>query len=129
MRTTAAGALAGGVGVCQDDAHVILARGRLLGLPARHASGHLVGEGGSHAWAEVLVADRNEEAPGATAVAFDPTHDRETDLGYLTVAVGRDYADVAPTSGAFVGSCAGRLSSTERLGLSRVELAPTRRSS
>jgi len=32
----------------------------------------------------------------AEAVAFDPCHGRRTDGGYVTVATGRDYADVAP---------------------------------
>jgi transglutaminase-like putative cysteine protease len=48
-------------------------------------------------------------------VAFDPTHNRRAGLGYLTVAVGRDYADVAPTSGTFVGARPGVLTSGMRL--------------
>jgi transglutaminase-like putative cysteine protease len=49
------------------------------------------------------------------AVAFDPTHDRRADRGYFTVAVGRDYADVAPTSGTFEGADPGVLSVRKRL--------------
>jgi transglutaminase-like putative cysteine protease len=109
VATTAAGALALGQGVCQDYAHVMLALCRICGLPARYVSGHLVGEGGTHAWVEVLVAGPER------FVAFDPTHDREAGDDYLTVAVGRDYADVAPTSGTFVASCRGRLSATKHL--------------
>lgn len=93
VRTTAQEAWALGRGVCQDMAHVMIAMCTELGIPARYASGHLVGEGASHAWVEVL-----DEASGVVT-AFDPTHDRVTDLRYVTVAVGRDYADVSPTAG------------------------------
>jgi transglutaminase-like putative cysteine protease len=122
VATTAAGALALGQGVCQDYAHVMLALCRLCGLPARYVSGHLVGEGGTHAWVEVLVSgpDRTEQAQ---FVALDPTHDREAGDNYLTVAVGRDYADVAPTSGTFVASCRGRLSATKHLSVSDAGIA------
>jgi transglutaminase-like putative cysteine protease len=115
VRTTAAAALAAGRGVCQDYAHVMLAVCRAAGLPARYVSGHLVGEGGSHAWVEVVVAD--PVAGRAVAVAFDPTHDRRAERGYLTVAVGRDYADVAPTSGTFGYGGPGVLSAGKRLAL------------
>jgi len=116
VRTTAAEAARGGRGVCQDFAHVMLAVCRAAGLPARYVSGHLVGEGGSHAWVEVIVAD--PARPGmAEAVAFDPTHGRRAGEGYLTVAVGRDYADVAPTSGSFERGGPGVLSSAKRLSL------------
>ncbi len=105
VSSTAAEVLAGGRGVCQDSAHVMLALCRLLGQPARYVSGHLLGQGGTHAWVEVIVP----RAGHAEAVAFDPCHGRRTDSGYVTVATGRDYADVAPTSGSYVGSSAGRL--------------------
>jgi transglutaminase-like putative cysteine protease len=111
VRTTAVQAASGGRGVCQDFAHIMIALCRAAGLPARYVSGHLVGEGGSHAWVEVLAAGGN----GPSAVAFDPTHNRRTTERYLTVAVGRDYADVAPTSGSFEGACSSMLTSTKRL--------------
>ncbi len=57
VHTTAADAVAGGRGVCQDYADIMLALCRAAGLPARYVSGHLVGEGGSHAWVEVVVTD------------------------------------------------------------------------
>ncbi len=123
VRTTAAAAVAGGRGVCQDYAHVMIALCRAAGLPARYVSGHLVGEGGSHAWVEVVVPAPSAAAPGrAVAVAFDPTHDRRAGRGYLTVAVGRDYTDVAPTSGTFEGAGPGVLSGTKRLAV--VDCAP-----
>jgi transglutaminase-like putative cysteine protease len=116
VHTPAATALAGGAGVCQDFAHVMLAVCRAAGLPARYVSGHLMGEGGSHAWVEVVMNDSSDRHPGRTvAVAFDPTHERRAEGGYFTVAVGRDYADVAPTSGTFEGTSPGVLSSRKRL--------------
>ena len=63
VATTAAEALAGGRGVCQDAAHVMIALCRAVGLPARYVSGHLLGEGGTHAWVEVIVADAFGRAP------------------------------------------------------------------
>jgi transglutaminase-like putative cysteine protease len=106
VATTAAEALAGGRGVCQDSAHVMLALCRAGGLPARYVSGHLLGEGATHAWVEVVVAGPR----AARAVAFDPCNGRRAGRDYLTVAVGRDYADVAPTSGTYYGAGRGTLS-------------------
>ncbi|MCK9901107.1 transglutaminase family protein [Frankia sp. Cpl3] len=136
--TTAAQALAGGHGVCQDQAHVMIAMCRAVGIPARYVSGHMLGEGASHAWVEVVVPAGILRAGGvgplgiradavpvpvavtpggaaAAAVAFDPCHDRVADLRYVTVAVGRDYHDVAPTSGRYVGAGRGALTATQRV--------------
>jgi transglutaminase-like putative cysteine protease len=113
VTTTAAEALAGGCGVCQDSAHVMLALCHLIGLPARYVSGHLIGQGGTHAWVEVVVP----WAGHAVAVAFDPCHGRRAGSGYLTVATGRDYADVAPTSGSYLGTGPGRLTAQRRVGV------------
>jgi transglutaminase-like putative cysteine protease len=125
VQTTAATALAGGKGVCQDYAHVMLALCRQAGLPARYVSGHLTGEGGSHAWVEVVVPDPgNQIAARRVAVAFDPTHECRAGQGYFTIAVGRDYADVAPTSGAFEGRSPGALTSRKWLGLADPSLRP-----
>ena len=55
IRTTAAQALELGAGVCQDYAHVMLAVCRACGLPSRYVSGHLLGQGGTHAWVEVVL--------------------------------------------------------------------------
>lgn len=118
VRTTAGQALAAGHGVCQDYAHVMLALCRLLGIPARYVSGHLAGEGGTHAWVEVL-----QPVPGRAAeiLAWDPTHDRQADFRYLTVAVGRDYRDVAPASGTYCGPHAGWLSTSRRMSVAQEE--------
>jgi transglutaminase-like putative cysteine protease len=122
VKTTAAEALALGRGVCQDYAHVMLVLCRLGGLPARYVSGHLLGEGGTHAWVEVLLPAPNR-GDSVVAVPFDPTHAHQPGLNYLTVAVGRDYADVAPTSGTFRAGYSGQLSAQKRLGLTAVEFA------
>jgi transglutaminase-like putative cysteine protease len=116
--TTASRALGLAQGVCQDYAHIMLGLCRLAGLPCRYVSGHLLGEGGSHAWVEAIVREGDQ----AIAVPFDPTHGRRVGSSYLTVAVGRDYADVAPTYGTFEGTTPGVLSSVKRLGVSELDL-------
>lgn len=119
VSTTAAQAYATGRGVCQDFAHVLLAVCRSAGVPARYVSGHLLGqEGGSHAWVEVLVADGSR----VRAIAVDPTNGCRAGPRHLPVAVGCDYADVAPTSGVYSGTARGRLSWSKRAG---VIAAPT----
>ncbi|MDX6203483.1 MAG: hypothetical protein QOF82_593 [Frankiales bacterium] len=109
--TTAAEALAGGTGVCQDQAHVMLAMCRSVGVRARYVSGHLIGQGGTHAWVEVLLP----KGAGARAVAFDPCHGRRADRRYVTIATGRDYRDVAPTSGSYSGDARGELTTSRAL--------------
>jgi transglutaminase-like putative cysteine protease len=111
VATTAAEALASGRGVCQDTAHVMIALCRAAGFPARYVSGHLVGAGATHAWVEVIVAD----PAGARAVAFDPSTGGQAGRDYVTVATGRDYADVAPTSGTYLGPALGVLTATRRV--------------
>jgi transglutaminase-like putative cysteine protease len=94
-------------GVCQDFAHVGLACLRSLGLAARYVSGYvlnvpppgrppLVGSNASHAWLSVFC-------PGAGWVDFDPTNDVLPGLEHITLAWGRDYHDVCPIKGVFVG--------------------------
>lgn len=122
FRTPAAEALKLGKGVCQDFAHIMITLCRLCGLPTRYVSGHMLGEGGTHAWVEVLlpVADHPDKA---LVVPFDPTHERETSLSYITIAVGRDYFDVAPTSGSYRASYSGQLSAHKRVDLTVLEYA------
>ena len=120
VQTPAAMALHLGKGVCQDYAHMMLAVLRLVGIPARYVSGHLLGEGAPHAWVEALVDDANDRGL-PEVIAFDPTHRRRAGLNYITVAVGRDYADVAPTSGTFVGPASGRLSASKQAEIVSVE--------
>lgn len=111
--TTAAEAYAGGRGVCQDHAHVMLSLCRSVGVPARYVSGHLLGDGGTHAWVEVIVP----EGHLARAVAFDPCNGVRAGVRHLTIATGRDYRDVAPTSGSYSGDARGTLTTTKHVGI------------
>jgi transglutaminase-like putative cysteine protease len=122
VRTTASEALALGLGVCQDYAHIMLATCRACGLPARYVSGHLIGQGATHAWVEVVlpVGDGTGEA---IAWVFDPTHASRGGLGYVTIAVGGDYSDVAPTSGTYQSRVAGRLMSRKSVTVTDLEFA------
>jgi transglutaminase-like putative cysteine protease len=120
VRTTAAQALEIGSGVCQDYAHVMLAVCRACGLPSRYVSGHLLGQGGTHAWVEVVLPTKDGTGE-AIASTFDPTHASRGGLGYVTIAVGGDYSDVAPTSGTYKSSARGRLVTSKRVTLVEVE--------
>jgi transglutaminase-like putative cysteine protease len=120
VRTTAAQALAIGAGVCQDYAHVMLAVCHACGLPARYVSGHLVGQGGTHAWVEVVLPT-NDGTGEAIAWPFDPTHASRGGLGYVTIAVGGDYADVAPTSGTYLSPLRGNLVTRKSVTLTELE--------
>jgi transglutaminase-like putative cysteine protease len=95
-------------GVCQDFAHVQLACLRSLGLPARYVSGYLrtnpppgrprlVGADQSHAWVGVYGG------PELGWVDLDPTNNMVCDTDHITLAWGRDYTDVAPVRGVFLG--------------------------
>ncbi|NNL85526.1 MAG: transglutaminase family protein [Myxococcales bacterium] len=89
----------GGVGVCQDFAHLHLAILRLRGIPCRYVSGYVAEEGReaqSHAWIEAYTADHGW-------LSFDATHNRMPDDKYVTVAWGRSYGDVPPNRGIFRG--------------------------
>lgn len=95
--TTAAEALAGGHGVCQDHAHVFCAAARTMGIPARYVSGYLYMEGtehqvASHAWAEAHVE-------GLGWVGFDCANRVCPDERYVRLAHGRDYIEASPVSG------------------------------
>ena len=89
-----------GSGVCQDYAHLMLCVLRLLGIPAPTFQ--------AISWAKASLTrglrccSEDAAIPGQLdVVAYDPTHHRRVGLSYITVAVGRDFADVTPTSGVF----------------------------
>jgi transglutaminase-like putative cysteine protease len=124
IHTTAAQALALRQGVCQDYAHIMIALCHLCGIPARYVSGHLLGEGGTHAWVEVILPAENHPDL-ATVIPFDPTHGRSAGISYVTIAIGRDYFDVAPTSGTFRASYGGQLTADKHVGLTMYEYADT----
>lgn len=119
VRTTAAQAFAQRSGVCQDYAHVLLAVSRCLGFPSRYVSGQLLGVGGSHAWVELLLPAA--DGRHARVLSLDPTHGCRTGLTYLTIAVGPDYAHVAPVSGTYLAPASGRLSISKRVSVMRID--------
>jgi len=121
VHTTAAEALGVRQGLCQDYAHIMLAICRAAGFCARYVSGHLLGEGVSHAWVELLTLDGQGSY---RAIAIDPTNHRRKTPAYLTIAVGRDYSDISPTSGTFTAPYSGQLHSSKRAGITHVELRP-----
>lgn len=86
-------------GVCQDYAHVLLGLCRTLRIPALYVSGYLATEVASatHAWVEVFI-------PGMGWQGLDSTHNCLPNENYVKIAVGRDYADVPPVSGAYKGT-------------------------
>jgi transglutaminase-like putative cysteine protease len=99
VTTTAEQALTLGRGVCQDFAHIMLAACRCRAIPARYVSGYLNSDGhdaASHAWVDVYLR-------GQGWISLDATHNREQTAQYVRVATGRDYGDVPPTHGIFVG--------------------------
>ena len=123
--TTAAQALAGGHGVCQDMAHVFVSAARRLGAPARYVSGHLLRadhpeQEAGHAWAEAHV-------PGLGWVGFDPANGVSPTEAYLRVAVGPDYLAAAPVRGSRSGGGAERM--TVRLTVADAARPPRSRQS
>lgn len=107
-------ALAMRKGVCQDFAHIILGCLRSLGLAARYVSGYLliqpapgqprlVGSDASHARVSVYLPDLPGAQEGQGWYDLDPTNDRDgwgtPGEDYVTVATGRDCADISPIRG------------------------------
>ena len=82
-------------GVCQDYAHLMISLCRSRGMAARYVCGFMEGEGETHAWVEVY--------DGYAWKAFDPTHGRAIDYGYLKLAHGRDAADCPVSRGIYAG--------------------------
>ncbi|QPM90402.1 transglutaminase family protein [Pseudooceanicola algae] len=97
VTTTAEEAAKAGEGVCQDQAHVMIAAARILGVPARYVSGYLLidgqmDQGATHGWCEVWL-----DALGW--VGFDVANQVCPDDRYVRVALGRDYGEAAPVHG------------------------------
>ncbi len=101
-------------GVCQDFSHVMISGMRALGLPAAYVSGYLrtghlpgaaqlEGADAMHAWVQVWCGDE------AGWVGLDPTNGILAGDDHLVLAIGRDYADVAPLDGVIVASGGQRL--------------------
>lgn len=111
MQTTAAQALAQGMGVCQDHAHALIALALWHRIPARYACGYLYvrGDGSaelaSHAWAELYVG-------GLGWVGFDPANLCCPDERYIRLGSGADAYDAAPIRGQSHGGIAESLDVT-----------------
>lgn len=95
VNTTAIHAFEDRQGVCQDHSHVFIAMCKVLGIPARYASGYLyvpdTSHLASHAWAEVYL--------NQSWYSFDISNQIYTPSSHIYVAIGRDYWDVAPVRG------------------------------
>jgi transglutaminase-like putative cysteine protease len=97
--TTAQEAFDGGVGVCQDYAHILLALLRNGGIPCRYVAGLASDYGETHAWVEAWIGDRY--------YGIDPTRDKLIDEGYIALSRGRDFEDCSVERGVFKGACRG----------------------
>lgn len=100
-------------GVCQDFAHLLISMLRSIGLPARYVSGYLrtlpppgkprlVGADASHAWLSVYCGVLGW-------IDLDPTNNQFPATDHITIAWGRDYVDVAPLKGVYIGGSSPRL--------------------
>ena len=122
INTPALEALAQRKGVCQDFAHIMIACLRAAGVPARYVSGYLLtqpapgtvklkGSDASHAWVSVYVPDL---PPDQRWCDLDPTNNRagwhSPGVDYVTLATGRDFADVSPIRGVIHGGASHTLS-------------------
>jgi transglutaminase-like putative cysteine protease len=96
-------------GVCQDFAHIMIVGLRGLGLPAAYVSGYLrtvpppgqprlEGADATHAWISIWCG------PDLGWIGFDPTNAILAEDDHIILAVGRDYADVAPIDGIILAS-------------------------
>jgi transglutaminase-like putative cysteine protease len=101
-------------GVCQDFAQIMITGLRAAGIPAAYASGYirtlpppgqarLVGADATHAW--VLIWG----GPVHGWVGVDPTNGIWMAGDHIIVAVGRDYAEIAPVDGVVLGSGAQKM--------------------
>ncbi|MDQ1158492.1 transglutaminase-like putative cysteine protease [Sphingomonas sp. SORGH_AS 950] len=101
-------------GVCQDFAQIMITGLRAAGIPAAYASGYirtlpppgqprLVGADATHAWVLIWCG------PERGWVGVDPTNGIWMAGDHIIVAVGRDYAEIAPVDGVVLGSGAQKM--------------------
>ena len=98
VTTTALQAFDAGAGVCQDQAHVMVAICRSLGIPARYVSGYFYAANepdlASHAWVDVCL-----DVAARRWVSIDVTHSCLIDERHVRLAVGTDYNACPPIKG------------------------------
>jgi transglutaminase-like putative cysteine protease len=98
VTTTALQAFKSGAGVCQDQAHVMVAICRSLGIPARYVSGYFYAANepdlASHAWADVCL-----DVASRRWVSIDVTHSCLIDERHVRLAMGTDYNACPPIKG------------------------------
>jgi len=105
VKTTAQEAYELRTGVCQDFTHIMLAICKSQGIPSRYVSGYIYsgedvamrGESMTHAWIEIYL-------PSYGWIGFDPTNDMIAQEQHISVAKGRDYADITPLKGVYLGN-------------------------
>jgi transglutaminase-like putative cysteine protease len=96
-------------GVCQDLTQIMISGLRAAGLPAAYASGYLrtlpppgqprlVGADATHAWVLLWCG------PERGWIGVDPTNGIWMANDHIVVAIGRDYADIAPIDGIVLAS-------------------------
>ncbi len=101
-------------GVCQDFAQIMITGLRAAGLPAAYASGYirtipppgqerLVGADATHAWVLLWCGD------ALGWVGVDPTNGIWMAADHIVMAIGRDYAEIAPIDGIVLGSGAQKM--------------------
>ena len=96
-------------GVCQDFAQIMITGLRAAGLPAAYVSGYirtlpppgqerLVGADATHAWVLLWCGD------ALGWVGVDPTNGIWMANDHIVMAIGRDYAEIAPVDGIMLGA-------------------------
>lgn len=94
---SAAMAFEKGQGVCQDQAHVMIACLRALQIPARYVSGYRYSdsnpEHASHAWLDAF------DSATQRWLSVDPTHIELAKAQHCRLAIAKDYAGAAPLRG------------------------------
>lgn len=98
VTTTALQAFETGAGVCQDQAHVMVAICRSLGIAARYVSGYFYAANepdlASHAWVDVCL-----DMAQRRWVSIDVTHSCLIDQRHVRLAMGTDYNACPPIKG------------------------------